>query len=686
VNFGDVQTQLATLGVTLTYEDDPAAMKAALQLARQYRASLYLQHLNAARNFLTTTLAGPVPGGLGAGYPFVAQALADPQLLDDLAGNLDHWICPAVEQAMNAALAVPPPNPTTNYTQWFDNDILDPNNVVYAANVTAFFNAYPIADNALTRIRLNFQANIKLACDRIIGDKAEITALFSDRYYGLYLSALTGITSTGSDYHKGGQQVLVLTFATRTFGGYWPLASTLKLIYKPADLELDCLIAGESAAVNRAVGGGVPFMQASLVEIFNTQAANNPGVVEQLPTYRILPRNPTSPYVGVGPVPIRQAYGYIEYLDYSLTGETLSAFNFYPLGASDYLILQSQNEVPIIEKFYRQAGQLLALAVTFSLFDLHIENVRAKTYQPHLIDLEISLTSTTNFVTDTLLLFTLMGTATGGYDGSVRANEDWIYTFVPFLNPPAPPQEHLNQVFLTKVYQNRLYGQRPDRRIVPVCVYYLLQGLQNGMNTLRAAQQAGAFAAWFARLANVLVRVVPLATSDWNQVRQQIYADALALAPPPPPPLALAPTIAEQVRRKLTAMWNAYGVAATPEPKFAALTAPQVPLDLANFDIPTFYHRIGTTDLLDSMGNTIPVPAQITVYNAAIPPAPVVVNTNVGRVTYFAAPPTAARIQNGQVADLTGAPYPGRCLLWRTQVVQYFGLNAVPANPGVLIP
>ena len=111
-------------------------------------------------------------------------------------------------------------------------------------------------------------------------------------------------------------------------------------MYKPGDVEIDCLVAGESAAVNRATG--VAFQVQSLAELFNDWIATHPAAdQEALPTYRILPRHPVSPYVGLPPYPVRQAYGYLEYLGSALTGLDWSAFNFYPNGESDYLIFQT---------------------------------------------------------------------------------------------------------------------------------------------------------------------------------------------------------------------------------------------------------------------------------------------------------------------------------------------------------
>jgi hypothetical protein len=682
VDLAGIQNRLAALGVSLRFESDPANIADELHDQREYRAALYIDRLEAARTFLTTTLAGPGPNGLGADYPFVAAALARGELLNKLAAGLDEWVCPAVERAANIAIAAAGPGGPTNYQTWFTSAIFNVNDLAYQANVATFFGQYPITDHALTQIRNNFQDNIDTALRRVLADRAAIVALFSDRFNGLTLTGLSQITSSGSDFHKGGQQVLFLTFTTRYWYGFrnWvPAFSTLKLAYKPGDVEIDCLIAGESAAVNRARNDPA-YLAQSLVEIFNAYVAAHPAPgLEPLPTYRILPCLPVA-RPGRPLNPVRDTYGYLEYLSYAFTGQTWGAFNYYPFGASDFLIFQYTAEAPIIQRFYHQAGQFLALATAFSLTDLHVENVRVTEYQPRLIDLEASLTAPVANVTKTLLI----AVDVGGFNGASRANEDFVYRFVDLT---VPFRTQVNQVFVPKWYANRLWALRPDRRLVPVNAFWLLQGLSNGMDVIRAIQQAGGFGAWLLRTNNVLVRVLPVPTQTWIDTRSQIYFDALRAAPPVP----LAARVAEIQLRTLTALYDDYvgQPVQPPEPVYVAANAAQVNADLTNFDIPSFYHRIGTRTLLDSAGAVIPVPVQVTVYNNADPPVAGPVNTNVGRVTYFAAaptpPPTTARV-GGQLNALAGGGFAAAVAAYQQQSLGVLGLGAVPPiAPGVLI-
>lgn len=682
-----IQARLQTLGVSLQFKDDPTAIAATLRLQRQYRASLYVDRLEAVHQHLTVALAAPVAaGGLGPDYPFVAPALGSSALLNDLARSIDEWICAGVQHAMNTALAAGGVVPPTD-VGWFDSRVFDPVLATYNANVNAFWAAYPITQNAVTQITANFQANVSEAAERIIGDRTRITRLFADKYTGLSLRSLRGLRSTGSDFHKGGKQVLLLEFEIAEWGGLWPVSSTLRLVYKPADLEVDCLLYGNAAAVNRALGGA-PFMASSLVELCNAHIAANPAPgIEEMPTYRVLPRNVTSG--GAPPVPLAAAYGYIEFLghqtDKGWGGYTWQGLNYYPLGTSDFLIFESELSGPVIEPFYHRAGQLLALASTFALTDLHIENVRVTRYSPHLIDLEASLTKTIADVRETLLLQVPNPDEFGGFSGADRSNEDYVYHCVP--DPNLANQYLMDQVFITKWYQNRLWVRRGAKQLVDMNVFWLLEGLQNGLSVISqlvAAGVPGGYPAWRARINNVLVRILPVATSAWNSVRQTIYFNEV-LAGGAGVPVALAPTVAFAAAERTTLLygqWNPAAPPPLPDPRFVAADAPQVITDLTNFDIPTFYHQIGSTELLDSTGAIIPVPANVTVL-AGVPPVAGPAPSNVGRPDYFAAIPTTTYV-DPQVAALGGMGLAGVTAARQNQVLNVRGLLAPPLNPGVM--
>jgi hypothetical protein len=633
------------------------------------RASLYLAQLRATQTFFATTMQQNAPLGVGNNYSFVKAAVTSASLLTELAATLDLYVGPAVDRDMQLAFQN---NPFT-YQQYFNQRILDPNDLTYAANVQAFMLRFPITAAALRTITTNFQQNILQACGRIILDQRAITDLFKDKYDFLTITGLKSIKSTGSDSHKGGKQVLILTFSIIYFGEKFPISTQLKLIYKPSDLEVDCLLIGNSAITRRADPNFN--ITASLTEIVNglitQERQGNPNsTLELLPTYRILPRNYTSQQVmpTVYPLPIDNAYGYIEFLEYEAT-LGINIRNYYPFGASDFLIFPRQDEAPIITKFYRQTGQWLALACTFSLQDLHLQNVRAREYMSYLIDLEICLVKPVDNATATSLL----GLYGGITDETVGA-EDYVWGVQ--ARGQDPNQVELFQQFVPKTYQNRLYALRPTKKIVPPNVYYIVRGYNRMMEILQTGVRNNSFNNWFTRLNGVLVRYTPYATSVFKSVSDIIYQMPSTNNFGAQLLLTIQTTLDNQIDVRL----QDYQQTPTAQPDFLAFQNAVSGADYQNVDIPVFYHRIGTLDLVDSQGRLVPVPAQITVNG-------IVTNTNIGRNTFFAVPPTAANIVQAQLQVLNNqTTFNQRALTLRQTILAGLGRISPPRSPGVLIP
>lgn len=678
MNFNQLLAALSQLGVTLQSDSDPKNIAGTLRRQRQYRASLYLAQLQAVRTHFLVTLNAALPNGLGvAAYQFMQTALQSSDLLNSLALALDYWVAPAVE----GQFQVNNYQNLADYQNYFNNNILGAN---YAGNVAAFFAQYPITTNAIQRISANFQANIEEACRRIWGDLNQIRDLFIDQYPGLVLNSLKAIKSTGSDFHKGGKQVLILTFATGWWWGNVPWWSDLRVVYKPTDLEIDCLLVGNSAAVNNAVLPNPAFQAQSLVEIFNARGATlGLAGFEPLPTYRILPRNPTSNQV-IGPLglPIRNAYGYMEYLGYGLSGIQLWPTDFYLKGASDYLIYWSEYGTQIVPKFYHLMGEWLAFATMFSITDMHMENVRVTGYEPKLIDLELSLTKLFNFDVTATTMFEMAGaTPIGGITGETNDQAEYL-RYARLLNGFLT----ITQLPVAKEFQNRLWAMRWGKRVVQVNSFLLLEGLRNAMAVIRDGQQHGDFTNWFNRLinTNVLVRVLPYGTTKWQMMRKLIYQDLVESAPN----RALLPTIIQAVHNELNAQFPNYAPPALPAfvtliPGTVIVQGPATQ-DLVNFDIPAFYHRIGTTDILDSRGHVVAVPNQVTVNG-------ILVNTNVPNLVYYAASPTNANVRVAQVQHVGGLGAHAFGNLVQQMVNDTVGpgglnTNVIPGAVGALIP
>ena len=535
----------------------------------------------------------------------------------------------------------------------------------------------------MQRLYANFTGNILQACLRVIADEDLLTNFYRDLYEDdFYIVALKKIKSTGSDFHKGGKQVLILTFDvvhTVDYGPpitHGPKREELKVVYKPSDIEVDCLIAGNSAAVNRVVPN---FMAESLFEIYNkrlqTIKANDPNFTgEALTTYRFLPRHYISAYGGGAPQPIRDAYGYIQYLDNDLSGTAARVFGYYPFGASDYLIFTIQSKNAITKSFYRQEGALAALCSSFSLEDMHIQNVRVKDYLPYLIDLEISLTSIINNVGATKLLG-----ASGGITGVSISSEDGVWLV---RDADLPGKAYLDRRYPGEYYQNRLWFAVKGRQkeTIAVSKRFLLQGFADGMNVLRACQQNNPsdFNDWFARLNrlnHVIVRYLAYATPDFKKVRNNVFFGGKANA-------VLNTKLDTALRDFRTEEYNKFVQAGnnTADPNFVSLTQAVCGPDYLNLDIPVFYHRIGTTSILDSQGNDVPIPATVTIDDPGQQPptrqAPVTGGGGVfARNTFFAASPMQQNVEQGQVQILGGVGFAARQALLRGTITAFLGDN-----------
>jgi hypothetical protein len=673
-----LQTQLRNLGVRLK---DPL------------RASLYIDYLDQAKTYFAATLKDG-PDGIGAAYPFVQAALRSANLLKALAKILEFYVSPAVDSDLRRVGAAPPGNVYT-YQQYFDNVILNANDATYKSNVQQFRARYPISRDALAGLFANFTRNIKLACERVYADRAMLERFYEDLFpLGFSILSLSNIKSTGSDFHRGGQQVLILTFDVMEWevippGVQAPARGTLKVVYKPSDLEADCLIVGDSAPVNRALGR--QFMAASLFEIYNARlqkmkTANPAFTGLPLTTYRVLPRNYISTVATPPPLPIRQAYGYLHYLANDVSGTAPEFFGWYPLASSDYLILPLEispidRATAIVTDFYRREGAFCAVAGSFSLEDLHIENVRVTSRRPHLIDLEISLNSAVSKIEATKLLDKY-----GGISGVNLDLQDSVW----LVENPNSAKAGLKRVWADKYYQNRLWRvpARGQKQLVPVDRPNLVRGFNDGMAVLREGQQKGDFDDWFKRLDKVLVRYLVFATTDFKKVGTRIFMDHL-------PGVTLDDAQKEFLIRFLTTEYEKFSAAGNTAalPNFVALTQAQCGIDYLSLDIPIFYHRIGTTSILNSRGEEVPIPYQVTVLGPGKPPTPPTRQARVlgiggvlGRDTFFPAPPTDSVVRQGQVVPLANAgQFEARVNTLKISISDYFGRND-GESAGAIVP
>ena len=354
------------------------------------------------------------------------------KLLNQLAGDLDTWVALGVAADLNW------PQTMGNLNQAqikFLKDMQDNMNaglqgVRYGnyfsgqnpgSSPANFFARHPGIELVLNKIRDYSTRNLRECCERLIANWGDITNAF---FPGKILLELAKITLTGSDYHKGGKQVLILTFNTKSWDdprrqvagclgtrlvGDDPVEQR-RLVYKPTDLDVDCRLLGKTAIFHgasqvRPNGYQIP-LHGSLLEKIQ-QKLQACGNHLTLPTYKILPYHAhTAPPPAPG---FRDPYGYIEYLTFKPeppahaegandTEEMIRVATKHirkhggMIGtSSDYIL--SPEGVPAaaarrIENYFRTYGRLMAVCHTFCISDMHFENVRVHEGVPHLIDVE----------------------------------------------------------------------------------------------------------------------------------------------------------------------------------------------------------------------------------------------------------------------------------------------------------
>jgi hypothetical protein len=562
------------------------------------RSAIFLRKLINAKKEFMIYAADPHKGSNDM-CP-LRTALSSNNLLNELAKMLDLYLELSISVDNNEAES----NEKYNiYSDYFDKKLFRGN---FKDNVDLFLTKHKLAAHALNMLTQNFINNIKQTCDRIIGDIDKINNLFNDVYPGGKISELIEIKSTGSDFHKGGKQVLILSFKTTQIPKF-------KLVYKPGDIEIDCLLIGDSSVVNHLTPN---FMELSLVEIINDRIDKElkldpESSLVKLRTLHILPRNPTSncePGPSLPERAIGDSYGYIEYIE-----------------RDDPITNDKEN---IVKKFYRSMGQWAAIACIFSFTDLHAENVLVKEHEPVLIDMEVSLIKIVEHIFDTNLCIDV-----GGITGQIRITQNSR------LKVDESGKYFEVDVEEKVETQNRLYeSYESGAKVINVNWIYLLYGFQSGMNLLSKIISETNFFRWMDRLNNVLVRFVPISTNEFGKTLRGHYRGA-----PTKNDQGEDLTTEGSMKDLLKIKWDYYlkiynqdmkealkekektGIDKSRfiNPRFIIWQDSIVGVDFRNMDIPVFYNRIGYADIIDSRGR--------------------INNTNIdatkNRVSYFDSPP-----------------------------------------------
>jgi hypothetical protein len=611
------------------------------------RRRLYEEQLTRTRKDLAA-LAGQ--------YPLLASALHDAELIDALEEILNIYVVYGVARDLERlrasgrlftrgaldppALAevLPPPgepDPTKlpsslkdgsvtpekayeRYFSWY----IDPADVAKGgqpkSGVAAFYERYPLLAHAVETVTAHHVHNIKLACERVTADWNAIQAAF---FPGRSIERLVKIKTTGNDFHKGGKQVLILSFV---LGG----GQGGRVVYKPSAIEIDCRIAGDSTIVNAIAPKG-PLDQKgyrqdeSLTEILNRFSP--PGLTPEgftsrsLPTYRILPYNRSS---------VADAYGYIEFLTHGpelnvpltlkgrMAADVGAAVRTVPraqVKSSDWIVEDPQDG----EVFFHQFGALLAIAMSISLSDLHVQNVITHDRRPHPIDLEDALKKPMTKVKDSGLTTAfdraddpegLVLTLTDDRTSKLGAGWDTA------RGRPAACALYLSHGSSAPA-ERLAVGTERNRKA-------LFRGLLDVVDALALDKCHDAVQQWVRGLDATIARFVTVATVEYAHSQRELYFTyrensitqltqddgyrQFKFRTPEGHDVFFFKRLVDE-RQKL----YVDGLAARtwPHPFFALEHKDHVWRDFLNCDVPSFYHRLGSTDLLNSKGDTVDVAA-----------------------------------------------------------------------------
>nr|HAT8714521.1 DUF4135 domain-containing protein [Legionella jordanis] len=333
---------------------------------------------------------------------------------------------------------------------------------------------------------------------------------------------LRRIISSGSDFHKHGQQVLILEFTDGKNG-------LRKVIYKPSPVTADAMLFGDLQRLSKidpAFTGEASFIE--LVNLNVLPSVKQP-IAKPLPTYLIIPR------IDDDKDSLANHYGYIEYLSHSPSDPTEyedllltrikkarpsemenDAFRdditallettkekFLALAckhaACDFLVKGDSDR----KQYSYDCGMLLAVMTLTGLSDSHLENIIIHELRPMLIDGEACFCQR---VSPTPQDFSAFDAVSGSMNALSTANEDFYFLF---------DITGIQKISISKGAKNVLYeidenGEvvacQPDKEL-------LKEGYRDGLELM--AKHGQAFLAWFEQphVMHMMIRVIPQKTS-----------------------------------------------------------------------------------------------------------------------------------------------------------------------------
>ena len=483
-----------------------------------------------------------------------------------------------------------------NYFNWFILPQQVKQNGKDLSGIRAFFERYPMVEHAVETMRDHFIHNIQEACDRLAKDWRHIHSIFFPKVKKPKLTQLYQIITTGSDFHKGGKQVLILKFQTT--------AGFRKLIYKPGDIELDYHLLANTDGIRTQQNWGLG-SEKSIVEITNEFLDDD----FKLPTYRIFPRNPGSQLKMVdNRLPISDSYGYIEFLSNAPKADNWgNPQDWKPDTQSDWVTEQQAD----VHRFYRQWGRFLAMGQLFSMSDFHLDNVIVHSLQPHLIDAEISFTGPMDDVTDTLAFNAGTGSLGSIKNQSPQSKRDRSnpQNANLYLAEGAAMVGHVPA-------KNRLYlssNLRIQKVDVRSNVLHLIKGYMEATGAYVDKSNREKLISWLNRrnIQHVIARFTPKETPYFAQLLRMLYQPKFCSESVPKRRVDFDREPFRMFRDNIIKEWTDalqepdHKKWPKPRPNYAIMNSDHVFKDLLDCDIPAFYHQLNGHELLNSRGEAV---------------------------------------------------------------------------------
>ncbi len=384
---------------------------------------------------------------------------------------------------------------------------------VQKSGVDGFYLRNPRTAYIVDKLTSNFVNNITNLVKRITQDRD----LVSTYFFKGNMMRIVKIESKAADFHKGGQQVLILTLhKAKMFSRY----SVRKLVYKPTDLEWDCYVFGQVSSLkgNSEIQtilsstlqqdqrdlGLVSADRASyfLVDESLAEYTNRKTSMSYTPSYKILPRRPGSLFdiskVDPNSINVSESYGYIEFLE------------------SDK---ESSNESQI-QDFYKSWGNNMAIAGMFSIRDLHIKNIIVSNKKPYLIDCEYAMSDPSNNIGKTAIFTNFEGSIDyGSFDGNVNYDE-YVYKITDDYTGKMTVQNIVSNE-LKEYHGNKIIDAQGNPYMVTVEDCKLI--FDQFQNCLRQLSQQSDLVDWLSKLDKIMLRYIPGGTSIEHDAFSYIY-------------------------------------------------------------------------------------------------------------------------------------------------------------------